>query len=40
MRFVGLLMVVKYPPYDSGSVQGRELGHYFTDRSSPKDTAS
>ncbi len=27
MRFVGLPMVVKYPPYDSGPVQGAELGH-------------
>jgi hypothetical protein len=27
MRFVGLPMVVKYPSYDSGPVQGGELGH-------------
>jgi hypothetical protein len=26
-RFVGLPMVVKSPPYDSGPVKGAELGH-------------
>jgi hypothetical protein len=27
MRFVGLPMIVKYPPYDSGLLSGQQLRH-------------